>query len=115
MDETFYWLSLEYRLCREFAGMSERHLRGLWCDGISPIQYLLDDPVPRIIGRAWICGARHQEQWDFTLFLPHPFDSLAAVEWAALLPPENVTRWLAIDATGKQLQIEPAAAVPDLA
>lgn len=113
MTEEYFWAALEYRLCRELAGMSEVRLRGLWCDGIYPTQYLLGDIVPRILGRAWICDAR-QEEWDFTLFLPQPYDSPAAVNWAALLPPENRTRWLALDAPGKRLQIEPAAATPDL-
>lgn len=113
MTEEYFWAALEYRLCRELAGMSKTQLRGLWCDGIYPTQYLLDDPAPRILGRAWICASR-QEQWNFTLFLPHTCESPAAVNWVALLPPENVTRWLALDAPGKRLQIEPAAAVPDL-
>lgn len=113
MTEEYFWGALEYRLCRELAGMDERHLRGLWCDGIYPTQYLLDDPAPRIVGRAWICGSR-QEQWDFTLFLSRSYDTPASINWASLFPPENRTRWLALDATGKQLQIEPGAAVPDL-
>jgi hypothetical protein len=33
------------RVC-ELAGMPENHLRFLWCDGISPLQYLLDSPTP---------------------------------------------------------------------
>lgn len=115
MDERDYWVSLEYRLCREFAGMPERHLQYLWCDGFLPQRYLVDDSVPRITGRVWICEDRWQEDWEVTLFLPHPVASREAIEWAPLLPPETVTRWLAIDPTNKRIQIEPAAAVPDLA
>ena len=36
MNEADYWVSLEFRVCREFAGMPEKLLRGLWCDGFVP-------------------------------------------------------------------------------
>ena len=114
MHEDFFWLSLEYRLCHEFAGMPSRYLRSLWCDGITPQFYLLDNEVPKITGRAWICPGQRQEEWDFTLFLPHPYESRETIDWAALLPPGNVTCWIALDPHRKILQIEPAAAVPNL-
>jgi hypothetical protein len=112
--EADYWVRLAFRICREFAGMSDRHLQYLWCDGITPEEYLLDDPAPRITGRAWICNGPKQDEWNFTLFLPHPVDSREEINWASLLPPENVTRWLALD-RGRCIQIDPLAAVPDLA
>ena len=115
MDETDYWVSLEYRLCREFAGMTNWNLRHLWCDGFIPERYHLGDSEPRITGCAWICHGERQEEWKFTLFLPRQFDSRDAIDWSALLPAENVTRWLALDLVGKRIQIEPSAAVPDLA
>jgi hypothetical protein len=95
--------------------MTDRHLRYLWCDGFFPQQYLLNDRTPRITGRAWICNGQKQEEWDFTLFLPNPVGSRQQINWAALLPPENATRWLAIDPVRQRVEIEPAAAVPDLA
>ena len=113
MDEADYWLSLEYRLCHEFAGMPENHLRFLWCDGFIPEQYRLDGPSPQITGRAWICNGRRQQEWEFSLFLTHPVGSRAEINWRSLLPPANVTRWLAIEPAGKRIQIEPAAAVLD--
>jgi hypothetical protein len=94
--------------------MPDRHLRSLWCDGFIPEQYLLDDATPRITGRAWIGnGPRQQDKWEFALLLPHPVGSRDEVDWATLLPPENVTRWLSLDQRGKRIQIEPTAAVPD--
>jgi hypothetical protein len=96
MGEADFWVSLEYRLCREFAGMANWDLRHLWCDGLIPERYQLGDSEPRITGRAWICHGQRQEEWNFTL-----------------LPPENVTRWLALNLSGKLIQIEPGAAVPD--
>jgi hypothetical protein len=113
VDEADYWVSLEYRVCREFAGMPESHLRRLWCDGFIPEQYFLDDLTPRITGRAWIGDGPRQTEWEFTHFLPHRVSSRDGIEWGLLLPPENVTRWLALDPRGKRIQIEPSSAVPD--
>jgi hypothetical protein len=115
VDEADYWVSLEYRVGREFAGMRENHLRYLWCDGFVPERYLLDDRPPRITGRAWICDGPRQAEWAFTLLLPNPVGSQDEIDWPALLPPENVTGWLAVDPRGKRIEIEPAAAVPDSA
>ncbi len=113
MVESDYWVHLEFRVCREFAGMRENHLRGFWCDGFIPAQYLLEGPSPCIKGRAWICNGPRQDEWKFTLFLNHPAGSSSEIDWASLLPAENVTRWLAVDAKGKRIQIEPSAAVAD--
>jgi hypothetical protein len=114
VDESKYWLCLEFRICLEFKGMPEKRLRRLWCDGFIPEAYLLDSESPCITGRAWIANGRSgQEQWKFTLFLRHPVGSRAEIEWDTLLPPDDVTRWLAVDTFGRRLEIEPAAAVPD--
>jgi hypothetical protein len=115
VDEADYWLRLEFRLCGEFAGMADRRLRYYWCDGFIPLQYLLDDPLPRITGRVWIVNGQEQEEWDFTLFLPQPVGSRQQIDWATLLPPANVTRWLALDLFRRRIEVEPGAAVPDLA
>ncbi len=114
MDEADYWGRLEYRICREFAAMQNWDLRHYWCDGLIPERYHLGDSTPRITGRAWICyGQRQQEQWKFTLFMPAPVASQDEVDWASLLPAEDVTRWLAFDPAAKCIEIEPAAAVAD--
>jgi hypothetical protein len=115
MTEDDFWLALEFRLCSEFSGMAERPLRYLWCDGITPIDRLLEEEPPKIVGRAWICDDRKQERWDFTLFLPSSMSSTDSIDWGSLLPAEDVTRWLAVDRDRKRIEIEPAAAVPDLA
>jgi hypothetical protein len=115
MTESEYWLRLEFRLCLEFAGLREKRFRYLGCDGFIPQQYLLDEPPPCIIGNAWICiGQESHELWMFTLFLDDLVHSRSEIDWAALLPPDNVTRWLAFDQLGKCLEIDPSAAVPDL-
>jgi hypothetical protein len=113
VNEADYWARLEYRVCREFEGMSERPLRSLWCDGFIPGQYFISEPTPRIVGRAWICDGPSQHEWEFTLFLPYGAEARDEIEWASLLPAEDVTRWLAVDLAGKRIQIEPLAAISD--
>ena len=115
MDEGDFWARLEYRVCHEFAGMKDGTLQHLWCDGFIPEQYLVSGDEPRIIGRVWICNGRRQDEWQFTFFLPRPISSREELDWASMLPGENVTRWLALDQIGKQIQIEPSVAVRDLA
>jgi hypothetical protein len=114
MEEKEYWLALEYRLCDEFRGMVESRLSDYWCDGIFGELYLVNEPRPRILGAAWIAGRRHYGEWKFELLLPHPVRSREDIEWAALLPADDVTRWLTVDKERRFIQIEPAAAVPDL-
>jgi hypothetical protein len=114
VDEADYWVSLEYRICRELAGMAAKPLRCLWCDGLIPDLYLLDAGMPRITGRAWIGnGPRQQDEWMFTLMLPGPVGLRAEIDWASLLPPENVTRWISLDGVSRSITVEPAAAVLD--
>jgi hypothetical protein len=115
VDEAAYWPSLEYRVCREFAGMSDPQLRSLWCDGFIPGQYLVSETPPRIEGWAWICDGRSQHEWGFTLLLAHRVETRDEIPWASLLPAEDMTRWLALDARGQRIHIEPMAAVRDSA
>jgi hypothetical protein len=113
LNESRYWAALEYRICREFAGMAADHLRYLWCDGLIPERYDLDGPAPCIRGRAWVCNGPRQEPWEFTLYLPAAVGSRERIDWPALLPPEGVTRWLALDRRARRIEFEPAAAAPD--
>ena len=107
VTEADYWPRLEFRVCRELAGMEESALRFLWCDGFIPEQYLLDDPTPRITGRAWICNGPKQEQWEFTLVFPEAVQTVQDISWAALLPSEEATGWLGVDRDGRQIVIVP--------
>jgi hypothetical protein len=115
MDEQDFWVGLEYRLCQEFEGLAERRYRYFWCDGFIPSQYLVDDARPRITGKAWICNGPAQDVWDFTLLLPQPSRSRTEIDWASLLPPKDVTRWMAFDESRRYIEIEPAIAVTDIA
>jgi hypothetical protein len=49
------------------------------------------------------------------LLLPRPFGARDEIDWASLLPPGNVTRWMAFDEGRQYIEIEPAVAVPELA
>ena len=115
MGEADFWVSLEFRLCHEFAGLPERRYQYFWCDGFVPNESVLDGPSPRIMGRCWICNGPQQAEWEFVLLLPGPVRSREEIDWASLLPPHNVTRWMAFDEDRRYIEIEPAVAVPDFA
>jgi hypothetical protein len=114
MGEADFWVDLEYRICDEFVGLPQRRYQYFWCDGFIPSKYQLDGPSPQITGRCWICNGPAQAEWDFTLLLPRPFASREEIEWSSLLPPPNVTRWIAFDERRRYIEIEPAVAVPDM-
>lgn len=114
MTEKDYWLKLEYRLGVEFRYMPDRRFGGLWCDGFNPEIYSIADAPPRISGRVWIVKDQNQEEWKFELYLPQVVHSLDEIEWDRLLPPIDMTHWLAVDWDRHLIQIEPAAATPDL-
>ncbi len=114
MIEREFWTSLEFQICREFAKLPDRRHRHLWCDGLDPRAFLLDDAAPRITGIAWICGGPAMGEWQFALLLPSPCASRQGIDWSVLLPPEGTTRWMSFDEGRRYLEIEPAVAVPDL-
>lgn len=114
MEEADFWPSLEYRVCHEIEGLKERAARRFWCDGFIPMIYDLGGRSPRIVGRVWMgIGPREQQEWEFFLLLPMPVESRESIEWSALLPAPNVTRWLTIEDKCKRLRVEPAVAVDD--
>ncbi|MBL7259563.1 hypothetical protein [Paractinoplanes lichenicola] len=88
MEEREFWGRLEYLVSAELPGF-------LWCDGLVAEEYDADE----IRGRAW-CGASGQEAWRFTLRRNGRDD------WAALLPGEEASDWLAVDPVGRTLVID---------
>jgi hypothetical protein len=115
VTEDEYWVHLEFRVCREFEGLAERRYRYFWCDGFFPEEYAIEGAAPRIAGLAWICnGPAQQEHWRFVLVLPRAVESVDEIDWGSLLPPENMTRWMLFDEAKRSIEIDPAAAVPDL-
>jgi hypothetical protein len=115
LDEAEYWLRLEYRVSREFAGMAERRLQYLWCDGLIPTEYHLEGPRPRITGLVWICNGTRQAEWTFALLIPRTCGSSQEIDWASLVPPDNMTKWLSVEEGSQRIEIEPAAALPEVA
>lgn len=113
MVERDFWMSLEFRISREFARLPDRRYRFFWCDGFVPRDYLLDDATPRIVGTVWICDGPAQEEWQFALLLPSPSSTLEDLDWAALLPPDGTTGWMSFDAEHRCLEIQPSLAVPE--
>ena len=113
MTESDFWLALEWRVCREFAGMPTAALCRLWCDGFVPERYLLNDTPARITGRAWIVDGQEQQTWEFTLSLDGACVSGDGIDWPSLLPPANVTRWVTLDVPARRLSLEPGTAVSD--
>ncbi|MBE1488744.1 hypothetical protein [Plantactinospora soyae] len=109
MDEADYWLRLERRLCREFAGLDDARLRHHWCDGLVAGEFDLDAARPCVRGRAW-CGRTGQEDWTFVLLLGRAVASRQDIDWAALLPDENATGWLTPDPRERTMRIDPGSA-----
>jgi len=63
VDAAEYWARLEHRVSRELAGLSDRALKYLWCDGFTPVDLsLLSAAEPRITGRVWICSGAKQDE-----------------------------------------------------
>ncbi|MFB9852694.1 hypothetical protein ACFFMR_20160 [Micromonospora andamanensis] len=112
MDEQDFWVRLEFRVCAEFQGFEDRHLRWYWCDGLVPEEYELLAAEPCIRGRAW-CGPSGQEPWRFVLHIGRGARTRAEIPWAALLPSEGATGWLSPDPGSKTLLMSPLAGCPE--
>ena len=115
MDEASFWSALEYRVCREMAGVDACARLGMWCDGFIVHAVDLSACPKRVFGRAWIGVGRHQEPWTFELLLPDTIARPEEIHWSELLPAEDVTQWLTVDCEGRHLVVAPGDAVQDAA
>src|SRR5581483_11704839 len=52
MSEAEFWSGLEWRICREFAGMKQGRWRNFWCDGLAAGCFDLEGSRPTIRGVA---------------------------------------------------------------
>ena len=111
MSETEFWTRLEYRVSSELAQFDDNRLRFLWCDGFVPERVERRDDALFIVGHAWF-GNDGQDQTPFALLLGSSNVSRETVNWAALLPNEDETEWLAVRDWG--LEIIPPFAERDL-
>ncbi len=106
--------------------MDDCALRHWWCDGFIP--HCIDPERRCVIGNVWMVDGQKQQQWEFSLMLgenwrnedvaphhPNPLVTLAYapleqadIDWAALLPAQNLTGWLSMDFKHKHLTLDPA-------
>jgi hypothetical protein len=112
MDERDFWVRLELRICAEFRGFEDKHLRWYWCDGLVVEEYDLLGEEPCIRGRAW-CGPSGQESWRFVLLVDPATRSRDEINWSALLPDDRITGWLSPDPQDKTLVVDPLSGHPD--
>lgn len=54
-----------------------------------------------------------QERSCCSTVLNPSWRSLEDIEWASLLPPPDMTRWISFDEHERYIEIDPAAVVPD--
>jgi hypothetical protein len=106
VNEEDFWTRLEFRICAEFRGFDDPELRRNWCDGLIADDEELLLPKPCIRGRAW-CGPTGQDNWTFTLILDSHTRSREDIDWAALLPSDQLTGWLSPDLKLKTMTIDP--------
>ena len=106
MLEYDFWVRLESRICAEFKAFPDRHLRFYWCAGLVPEQYDFAGPQPHVTGLAW-CGGTGQQRWQFALILAPGTPSRAAIDWAALLPADDLTDWFTPQPGPKTMTIDP--------
>lgn len=113
MTEPEYFGRLEMRVSRELAGMRRPELRDLWCDGFIPEAFAVVGRRCRVGGSVWLAfGRGRQECWQFVMYLG-PSRPREAVDWAALLPAEDVTGWLSLDFGTKFMKVDPSGAYAD--
>lgn len=109
MAENDFWTALEFRICRELAGVPDNSVRFWWCDGFIP------EPTPRsgeVHGDVWMCDGPRQFKWRFTFKLPSAFDP-GKDDWSQLLPAGDMTGWLYVDKESRRITVDPAKARPD--
>lgn len=112
VDESDYWVAMEYRICRELEGFNDDQLRSLWCDGLVAEEWELAVGRPSVRGLAW-CGRTGQDRWRFMLLLTSRPSAREGIRWDELLPRDDRTGWLSVDLERRSLVIDPAAGVPD--
>ena len=113
MTEKEYFNRLEFRICREFGGMRETHLRATWCDGFIPEVITFLGNHTRITGRVWLVFGKKEECWDFSLLIGGNAANRNEIAWESALPDEDVTGWLSLDFDKRFMRIKPASGYPD--
>ena len=108
MNEADFWVHLEFRLSAELEGMDDRTLRHWWCDGFNTLH--LDTERGCFIGTCWMVDGQKQQMWDFALYLGDEPCDRERINWAALLPDDELTGWVDLDFKRKIVTLRPANA-----
>jgi hypothetical protein len=93
--------------------MRQRELRGWWCDGFIPEKFVVTGKGCHVSGQVWIDNGRTQTLWNFVVLLGPSLKSFDGVDWAMLIPAEDVTGWLSLDFDNKFLKIKTYVGVRD--
>jgi hypothetical protein len=110
LTERDYFGHLEMRVSRELAGMRQRELQSLWCDGFIAEAFEVVGERCRMTGQVWMAfGQERQELWKFIVYLG-PARSREEIDWTAMLPGEDVTGWLSLDFQTKFMKVNPFVA-----
>ncbi len=113
MTERDYFGHLEMRVSRELAGLRQRELRSLWCDGFIADAFEVVGERCRVSGKVWMAfGQQRQELWNFVVYLgsARPREQ---IDWTELLPAEDVTGWLSLNFETKFMKVNPFVTRPD--
>jgi hypothetical protein len=105
-EENDFWIRLEFRVCREIERTPIFRRQQLRCDGFIPESYLLDRSPRSITGAVWIGSGTSQEQWTFRLLLPSSSSTASQVAWSEIVPQEEATGWLGVNANKKELRVD---------
>lgn len=85
MDEHEFWQGLEFRICAEFAGLTDQRLRYYWCDGLIPEGYDLASAEPASAAPPTAGNAANQPGAVAVHRGPRPAGA-PQINWPALLP-----------------------------
>jgi hypothetical protein len=111
VDEPEFWGRLEHRICAEFRGLEDEHLRFCWCDGLVPERYDAHGEDCHITGLAW-AGPSGQERWEFTLIARHARHR-DDINWREQLPGDRLTGWLTPTRSARPSRSTPPPATND--
>ena len=114
MTAADFFISLEHRVTRELAGMRRPELRCWWCDGFLPEKFVVTGGGCHVSGKVWFDDGRGaQFLWNSVVLLGSSLKMFEGLDWAALIPAEDVTGWLSMDFERKFLKIKSYVTIPD--
>jgi hypothetical protein len=71
LQDSEFWLKLEYGMSPWFRNCEDTSLRGYWCDGFIPGSMVNTKDGVDVRGTAWIADSpRSQTEWEFRASVP---------------------------------------------